>query len=199
MRAALIFPAFVVVACSRPPAARVVVRPIDGPRPPQVVARCRVDGLAPPVQYHWRLVPGARTVGWNPPIDEASLWVEVPPPGAPAWIECVATGADKVDATGGASLVAPALSAVPAAAKAGDLVTVHGAGFGRTRNDDDALWLVPTWGAARVADHACKGAAWSEAAVTACLPPSLPPGNWQLRVQAAGSLALAATWTRVHR
>lgn len=200
MRAALILSALV-VGCSRPPAATVEVRHLDGPRPPEWAARCRADGLAPPIAYQWKLAPTVRAVGWNPPLDQPALLVEIPHPDprVAAWVECTVVGADRAQARGAASLNPPSVSAAPATAKPGELVTVRGSGFGVARNADDALWWVPAWGAARVADHACKGAAWSDAAVSACAPSTLGAGEWQLRVQASGSLALAPAPLKVTR
>jgi hypothetical protein len=91
------------------------------------------------------------------------------------------------------SLLAPAISAAPVAAKVGELVTVRGSGFGPEPIAGDGVWLVPARGASRVAEATCKGAAWSDTAVSACVPPSARGGVWQLRVQAGGELALAAT------
>jgi hypothetical protein len=200
MRAAPILSALLLAGCTRPPAAHVAVRRLDGPRPPQVVARCRVDGLKPPIKYQWRLAPGVKQVGWTPPADEPTVLVQLPEPmGAPVWAECVASGEGGVTVRAGASLIAPSISVATTAVRAGDVVTVRGAGFGVTRNDDDALWFVPRFGAARAADHACKQASWSDTVVSACAPASLPVGEWQLRVQAAGALALAAATTRVTR
>jgi hypothetical protein len=197
MRAAPILTAIFVAACARPPAAHISVRRLDGPRPPQVAARCRVDGLKPPIKYQWRFAPGAKQIAWGVPSDEPAALVQLPDAGA-AWAECVATGEGDVTVRAGASLIAPSIASAPASVKVGDVVTVRGAGFGPSRNEDDALWFVPAFGAARAADHACKRASWSDTAVSACVPP-LDGGPWQLRVQAADALALATSPTRVTR
>src|SRR3989442_917136 len=70
-------------------------------------------------------------------------------------------------------------------------------GCGPPRGEGAGGWLGPPRGEGRAADHACKGGAWSDTAVSACLPPSLPTGVWQLRVQSGGELASAATPLRV--
>ena len=116
--------------------------------------------------------------------------------GAVPWAECVATDARNVEVRASRSLSAPRVTASPVSASGGQLVNVVGSGFGPSRNRDDAVWLVPAWGRARALDHACKGATWSDSQVTGCVPPSLA-GTWQLRVQAAGELAIAAAPVRV--
>lgn len=198
MRAAPLFTAICLAACAPTPSARISVRRLDGPRPPQLWARCRADGLKPPIKYQWRLAPGVKPIGWGPPADEPTVFVQLPD-GAGSWVECAASGEGGVTARAAASLVPPAIRSAPAAVKAGDVVTLSGVGFGPSRNDDDALWFVPAFGAARAADHACKRASWSDTAVSACVPPALDAGPWQLRVQASGALALAPAPTRVTR
>jgi hypothetical protein len=78
------------------------------------------------------------------------------------------------------------------------MVTVRGSGFGPARGSDDDLYFVSARGAVVAADADCRGAAWSDGAVSACVPPAaLAAGAWQLRVQASGALALAPTLTTV--
>jgi hypothetical protein len=50
---------------------------------------------------------------------------------------------------------------------------------------------VPAWGAAVVADASCKGAAWSPAAVSACVPAAARGRTFAVRVQANEELASA--------
>ncbi|HEX4460401.1 MAG TPA: hypothetical protein VIA18_20630 [Polyangia bacterium] len=185
--------------CSRVPTARVAVRRLEGPRPPQVVARCLVEGLPRPIQYQWKLAPGLHGVGWNPPLNEATVLVQLPTnadSGAVAWAECSATGGDDkakrvVKAT--AALVPPRIASAPKSAKPRELVTVRGNGFGPTRGDGDGLYFVSPRGDVHAADGNCAGATWADSAVSACVPASLAPGSrWQLRVQAGDELALTA-------
>src|SRR5258708_5010904 len=82
----------------RPRAAQLPHRRLDGPRPPQLMLRCRATGLKPPVKYAWRFAPSVRQVGWQVPVDEAAMLVTIPdPPTLPVWAECTATGEDKVE------------------------------------------------------------------------------------------------------
>lgn len=193
MRAALIGLVLAAAGCRTPPSAHIEARRLDGPRPPQVVAHCVVAGLAPPVTYKWRVPATVKPIGWSPPLDEPWLLVQIPEGAAPtgAWAECTAVGADKAGVRTARSLVPPQISSAPTKAKAGELVTVRGGGFGPTRETGDGLWLVPPRGAAVAADHACKGASWAEGVITACVPKTLAPGAWQLRVSAGGELAIA--------
>ncbi|HEY2747004.1 MAG TPA: hypothetical protein VGL86_20415 [Polyangia bacterium] len=176
-------------ACTRVPSVRVEAHAVEGTRPTLWALRCFADGLPPPVKLSWRLSPGAKPVA-GAPQDEPVDFVQ--PPGRDvAWAECAATGADNKTVRATHSLVAIAVNAAPAAAKAGALVTVRGSGFGPWANADDRLWLVPPWGRAFAADSSCKGAAWTDAAVTACVPAAARGKSWQLRVQAADTLAIA--------
>jgi len=162
---------------------------LDGPRPPQWVLRCRAAGLKAPVTYHWRFPAGVKQIGWGAPQDEPDELVQ-PPPSPPTWAECAATGADGVVLRAAHSLVPIAVSAAPATAKAGELITVRGAGFGPAPSGGDGIWLVPAWGAALPADN-CKGAAWGEAAVSACVPAAARGRTFELRVQSNEELAIA--------
>lgn len=187
-------------ACTRTPSVRVEARRLDGPRPPQVALRCRATGLPGPIKYAWRFAAGVKTLGWSVPTDEPVALVQLPDPvSTPVWAECAATGDNGVVARAAHALTPPVIAVASTKARAGEVVTARGSGFGPSRNDDDALWFVPSWGRARAADHACKGATWSDTSVSACLPPSLPPGRWQLRVQAGGELATAAAPVEVTR
>jgi hypothetical protein len=168
---------------------RVEAHRLDGPRPPQWVLRCRADGLEPPVKYQWRFPAGVKQIGWGSLQDEANELVQ-PPDKPAAWGECTATGSDGVAVRVSHSLVPLAVSAAPVTAKAGELITVRGAGFGPSASGEDGIWLVPPWGRAlRAVD--CKGAAWSEAAVSACVPAGARGRTFALRVQSNESLALA--------
>jgi hypothetical protein len=197
MRAALVLlVASFLGGCAQPPTVRIVVRRLVGPRPAQAVVRCVTDGLKAPVELRWKLAPGVRVVGGNVPLHEAALLVQLsePVPAGGAWVECTATGSDGRAAKATASLVRPRIGALmPSRTQAGalhELVTVRGNGFAPIRGNNDALYFVA--GAAAVAaDHGCAGAAWSDEAVSACVPASLPPGTWQVRLQVGEALALA--------
>ncbi|MDB4969590.1 MAG: hypothetical protein JWN44_5279 [Myxococcales bacterium] len=193
MRAALLLTVILVGGCTRAPSAYITQRRLDGPKPPQIMLRCRTTGLEAPVKFAWRFAAPVKQVGWNVPVDETAILVTVPePPQLPLWAECTATGAGNVEARASRALVAPVVAAAPVAARSGELVSVRGSGFGPSRNADDGVWLVPGWGRARPLDHACKGASWSDALVSACVPPS-SGGKWQVRVQAGGELAIWPT------
>jgi hypothetical protein len=198
LRTALAFHAFFAVVlllaggCRRAPSVRIEARRLDGPRPTQVALRCRASGLARPIKYTWKFSAGVKTIGWSVPTDEPVTLVQPPDAGA-AWAECAAAGNDGVIVRALHALAPPLVAASPPSARAGQLIAVRGSGFGSARNEDDAIWLVPSWGRARPADHACKGAAWTDGNITACVPATLPPGRWQLRVEAGGELAGAAT------
>lgn len=172
---------------------------LDGPRPPQVVARCVVEGLPPPITYRWRLPPAVRQIGWKPPADEPAILLQIPVGTAPhgVWATCAATGAGGATVEATRALIVPLVTVTPPGAKPGALVTVRGGGFGPVRGPDDGVWLVPPRGAARRADASCKGARWADDAVSACVPRDLPPGEWQLRVQAGGELAVGHQPVRV--
>ena len=184
------------MSCAGPPSARITQRRLDGPRPAQAIIRCVVDGrLKPPVKIKWQLQPDVKQIGWGVPSDdEAELLVQIPDR-PPAWAACTAWGSDGVTVKAERALTMPTIAAAPEKVKAGERVTVAGSGFGRARGDGDGVYLVPAWGAARPLDHACKGAAWTDTSITACLPPSLaaslPAGPLELRVQAADELARA--------
>ena len=176
-------------ACARTPSVRIEGHALDGPRPPQWVLRCRADGLKPPVKYQWRFPSGVKQIGWGSLQDEANELV-LPPENAATWAECAATGSDGVAVRATHSLVPLSVSAAPATAKVGELVVVRGAGFGPSPSEGDGIWLVPPWGAALPADN-CKGAAWGEAAISACVPAAARGRAFQLRVQAKEQLAIA--------
>ena len=201
MRAALILLALVFGGCHRPPSVHIDVDHLAGPRPPQLVARCVVDGLRPPVTYRWQLPPAVKQVGWTPPSDEPAILVQIPDGAAPAgvWAACTAVGEGGASVHAKRALVVPLVTATPATARPGELVTVRGGGFGPARGPDDGVWLVPAWGAAERADASCKGARWADDAVSACVPATLPAGSWQLRVQAGGELAVARLPLRIVR
>jgi hypothetical protein len=194
---ALLGASFIALGCSRAPAAHIEVRRLEGPRPPQVLARCFVEGLARPVQYQWKLGPGVRTIGWNVPLTEPTVLVQLPDNAVGTWAECSASGGDKRGVRVTASLVPPRIASAPTSARSGALIAVRGSGFGPVRGDRgadgnrDSLYFVSPRGAVHAADHGCAGAAWSDALVSACVPPALTAGSWQLRVQAGGELALA--------
>ena len=163
---------------------------LDGPRPRQLVFRCRAQGLKPPVKYAWRFPAGVRQIGWGVATDEPFA-LEQPPDKGVAWAECTATGDDKVVVRASHSMAPLAIRAAPATAKVGELVTLHGSGFGPSPSAGDGIWLVPRWGRALAADTSCKGAAWSEVAVSACVPAAARGAAWQLRVQTSDELAQA--------
>ncbi len=169
---------------------RVEAHRLDGPRPPEWVLRCRAEGLTPPVKYQWRFPAGVRQIGWGNLQDEPNELVQ-PPENAATWGECAATGAAGVVLRVTHSLVPLSVAAAPVSAKAGELVTVRGAGFGPSPSGGDGIWLVPASGAALPADATCKGAAWGEAAIAACVPAAARGRTFQLRVQSNDELALA--------
>jgi hypothetical protein len=184
------------MGCAGSPSARISERRLDGPHPAQAIIRCVTDGLKPPIKFQWKLEPSVKQIGWGVPSeDEESLLVQVldrEAARAGEWARCTATGSDGVIVSAERSLNPPLITAAPVKARAGEKITVRGSGFGPTRASDDAIFLVPAWGAAHALDHACKGAEWSESAITACLPPSLAAGPLELRVQSGGELARAA-------
>jgi hypothetical protein len=186
------------MSCAGSPSARISERRLDGPRPTQAIIACETEGLLPPVKIAWKLHADVHQVGFGVPSDnERVLLVQVPEKNV--WAQCAATGRDGVVVKAERALNPLAITSAPTKLKAGDKVTVQGSGFGRARGPDDAVYLVPAWGAARPLDHQCKGAAWSESSITACLPPSLPSGPLQLRVQAGDELALVAAPLQVTR
>ena len=151
------------------------------------------------MQYQWKLAPGVRTIGWNVPLTEPTVLVQLPDNAVGnAWAECSASGSDKRAVRVTASLVPPRITSAPTTARPGALISVRGSGFGPIRGDRDdrggrdGLYFVSPRGAVHAADHGCAGATWSDALVSACVPPTLTAGSWQLRVQAGDELALAA-------
>lgn len=168
---------------------RVEAHRLDGPRPPQWVLRCRADGLKPPVKYLWRFPSGVRQIGTGPLQDEWNELVQ-PPDSPPTWAECTATGADGVVVRATHSLVPLTVSVASVTAKVGELITARGTGFGPSASGADGIWLVPAWGAALPAEP-CKGAAWGETAVSACVPAAARGRTWQLRVQSNEQLVVA--------
>jgi hypothetical protein len=188
--------ALLTTGCSRAPDGEISLRRLEGPRQPHFVLRCEVQDLQPPIHYQWRFSPSVKTVG-NVPTTEAATLVSAPEPPSGLFAECTATDANNRMVQRSRALAVPAIGAAPASARVGELISVRGSGFGPSRNPGDALWFVPPRGAARAADHACKGASWADAVITACVPPSVRGGRWQLRVQAADDLGLAPTPTAV--
>ena len=175
-------------ACARVPSVRVEAHAVEGTRPTLWALRCFADGLKPPVKLEWKLSAGVKPVAGGPQNEPVDF---VQPPGNSAWAECAATGADGKVARATHALAPIALTAAPATAKPGELITVRGAGFGPSPNADDQVWLVPPFGRAFAADASCKGAAWSDTLVSACVPAAARGRTWQLRVQAADTLAIA--------
>jgi len=170
---------------------RIEARPVDGTRPAQWLVRCFADGLKAPVTLLWRFPAGVKQIGGAVPRDEPTALVQ-PPDRGPSWAECEATGSDGVPVHANHPLAPIAAGAGPVTARAGDLVTVRGSGFGPSPNPGDAVWLVPPGpGRALVADARCKGASWSELAVSVCVPTAARGRTWQVRVQAAETLATA--------
>jgi hypothetical protein len=178
--------------CAGRPSARITQEKLDGPRPTQVLVRCLADGLKPPVRIAWQMQRDVKQIGWGVPSeDEPALLVQVPDREGGAWVSCVAFDARGNFAKAARSVIAPSVASAPAKVKPGDVVTLRGAGFGPARGADDAVFVVPPWGATTRLDHACKQAAWNDGVIVACAPPSLATGNYELRVQAGGSLARA--------
>jgi len=176
-------------ACSRAPSLRVEAHPLDGTRPPQWVLRCQARGLKEPVKYQWRFPAGVKQIGWGAPQDEPTELVQ-PPELAASWGECAATGADGVVLRAAHSMMPPSVSAAPQTARVGELVVVRGAGFGPSPSGEDGIWLVPSWGAA-IRAESCKGAAWGDAAVSACVPAAARGKRWLVRVQSNETLVTA--------
>jgi len=185
----LLLVATVAGGCSRAPALRVEAHALDGTRPPEWVLRCAARGLKEPVKYQWRFPAGVKQIGWGVPQDEPTELVQ-PPESQAAWGECTATGADGVVVKAAHSMMPPSVSAAPAAAKVGELIVVRGAGFGPSASGEDGLWLVPAWGAA-IRAGPCKGAAWGDAAVSACVPAAARGKSWLVRVQSNETLVSA--------
>ena len=141
------------------------------------------------MKYQWRFPAGVKQIGWGALQDEPNELVQ--PPDSPAtWAECTATGDDGVVARATHSLVPLTVSVASTIAKVGELITARGTGFGPSPSGADGIWLVPAWGAALPADP-CKGAAWGETAVSACVPAAARGRTWQLRVQSNEQLAIA--------
>jgi hypothetical protein len=194
MRAALVLlVASFLGSCTQPPSARITVRRLEGASPPPALVRCLVVGLKARVQYQWKLGPGVRSIGWRAPVDEPAQLLDVGGVASP-WVECDAADADGHTVKATAALMPPQISDSPRQLRArgvDDLVTVRGSGFPPAPGPDDGLYLVSERGTVVATDASCKGASWSQTVVSACVPPSLPAGAWQLRVQAGDGLALA--------
>ena len=159
---------------------------LEGTRPEWVILRCRISGFPARPRFSWKLPGGVRTTS-NQPMDESALLVQVNDNLRTAeTVECTA-GSEKDPPQASAQLSLGPLT--PSAAKiAANQLTVDGSGFG-AQAGDDAVWLVPPRGRAVRADHACKGAAWSENHIVACLP-ALSQKSYQVRVQSGGRLGL---------
>ena len=72
-------------------------------------------------------------------------------------------------------------------ARSGELITVRGGGFGPSANARRRRVARAAVGPrASPPMHACKGAAWSDAVVSACVPAAARGRSWQLRVQVGG-------------
>lgn len=166
----------------------VEAHPLDGTRPQLWFCRCRAEGLKAPVKYQWRFAPGLKPVA-NGPQDEPFALVQ---PGLAGWVECTATGDDKVSARAAHATLPLTVSAAPVAAKVGELITVRGVGLAPTAANEDGIWLVPARGAAIVADSSCKGASWTPLAVSACVPAAARGRTFAVRLQANEELASAA-------
>lgn len=177
-------------ACARAPSVRVEAHPVDGTRPPEWALRCLYEGFVPPVKTQWKFPSGVKQIGWGVPQDEPIELVQ-PPERQPTWAQCTVTGADGTSTHAVHSLVPIAIGAAPTTAKVGELLIVRGAGFGSEPNHGDGLYLVPSWGRALVADATCKGASWSDATVSACVPPAARGRTLSVRVQSAETLAVA--------
>jgi hypothetical protein len=188
-------------ACSpSPPTVKVVVRRLDGPRPPQILSRCITEGYEGRLSYHWRFPKEAHPVGVAADEDTILLLIPEPPYSITPWVECTVTDSRQRHGKASGALMPAEITSAPARAKTSELITVRGSGFGPERNGDEGIWFVPAAGAfgrSRLADHDCKGAAWSDTSVSACVPPSLAPGAWQLRLQATGALARASAPIRI--
>jgi hypothetical protein len=178
------------------PRARIAVERLPGTRPELVVLRCQALGLKKP-HYDWTFGASVHQVGWGAPRDEAALFVSLDK-GPPALlsVSCRASeekeqGGRSVDAA--TSLAPIVFKSATAPKRIGELVVVEGSGFGGKPLDGDALWLIPPRGDRLALDHGCKGAAWTDAKITACLPPQpQPPGRYELRLESGGRLAATA-------
>jgi hypothetical protein len=190
-------------SCTRSPSlstsrahVRVALSRYDGSE--MVMARCLVDGASGPVRYAWKLGGAVRAVGWGVALDEEALLVQpVGPPNPPASIvECRVTPAAS---DGGAGTISAWASLAPLLVRGvsatRERLIIDGSGFGPSRGDDDAVYLVPARGAELTADHGCAGASWSDSRIVACPPRDAAPGPYQLRVESARRLALGPTWT----
>jgi hypothetical protein len=162
-----------------------------GGRGEHVQVRCRTSGLVEPIVYSWAPGP-AVGVAMSGPRDGAALLVTVPASAQPAqaFIGCTAVDANNRKLQRQISLAPVTISAARAE---GRVLTVEGSGFGASRAPEDAVWLIPHGGAARAADHGCKGAAWSDARIVACVP----PGRFEVRVQSAGRLGRMTAPTEI--
>jgi hypothetical protein len=160
-----------------------------GGKPEMVLLRCRVSGVSHP-RYEWTIGNALHTVGWSPPRDQPALLVtldaKAQPPALAA--SCRATGDDGVIAEAATELAPISVRTVTPPKRPGEPLSVEGGGFGANRGADDALWLRPEGGARVAADHACKGASWSDGKILACLPPGMN-GRIDVRVESGGRLA----------
>src|SRR5581483_11593151 len=173
------------------PRARIAVERLPGTRPELVLLRCQAIGLKKP-KYEWTIGSSVHQVGWGAPRDEAALFVSLDK-GAPAnlSVSCRASEEGGRSLEASTSLAPIAIKSASAPKRAGDLVVVEGSGFGAKPLDGDALWLIPPRGNRVPLDHACKGASWTDAKITACLP-AQPPGRYELRLQSGGRLGATA-------
>jgi hypothetical protein len=107
-------------------------------------------------------------------------------------VRCEITGAAGEKLAVATSLVEPKLGASTGASTRGTLLSVEGTDLGTRRGPDDTLWLVPRWGRPHAADHDCHGASWSDTQIRACIP-NIPSGQYQLRVESGGRLAVGGS------
>ena len=176
------------------PRARIAVERLPGTRPELVLLRCQALGLKKP-KYEWTIGSSVHQVGWGAPRDEAALFVSLDK-GAPANLQVSCRASEEKEKGGrtveAATSLAPiAIKSATAPKRAGEPVVVEGSGFGAKPLAGDALWLIPPRGDRVPLDHGCKGASWTDAKITACLPPE-PPGRYELRLQSGGRLAATA-------
>jgi hypothetical protein len=180
MRALLVLALF---GCGQP-RAWIDVERIEGTHPEWAILRCRTSGFKSRPRIAWKLPGGVRLTGAGQPLDEDALQVQLNDNLRSAEIvECTATSDKEA-----AARVALGPCKISAARIAAELLTVEGSGFSTPAGGDE-VWLVPARGRARRADHECKGGAWSDTRIVACLP-RLGKGAYQVRVQSAGRLVL---------
>jgi hypothetical protein len=176
----------VVTGCGQPRAWMEAER-LEGTRPEWVVLRCRISGFPARPRFSWKLPPGVHPISTSQPLDEGALLVQLNDNlRSSEVVECTA-GSDKDPPTATAQLALGPCTPASAKIAAGQLI-VDGNGFG-DKGAADAVWLVPARGRALRADHACKGASWTETHIVACLP-KLAAKSYQVRVESAGRLAL---------